>query len=128
MPVVASMPCPERLRRELAELQKACGRVADAYQEAYEAGLTPVARGMVATSGHGFSSGEQSDPTGETVISVYYARIRGAVRYVAKSVRRAGAELERSQQRLLDAFLDGDPDLRGQRRAKREAALPARGR
>lgn len=79
---------------------------------------------MVATRGAGFSGGEDSDPTGETaMISPDPRRIRGAVRSVAKAIRRAGRELDGAQGRLLSAFLDTNQDLKHDRLARRRAAL-----
>lgn len=117
------LPSPERIRHELAALSLACARMADAYEEAYSYGLTPAGRGMVQTSGRGWSLGETNDPTASTVLSPDHARVRGATRRVARAIRRAGEEIDRSQAALMDAFLDTDPDLKSDRLAKRHAAL-----
>lgn len=122
--MTGKLPPPAAVKDELRELVQAAGKLVVAYEEAYEAGLSPAGRGMIATRGGGFAGGEESDPTGETaVVTPDPRRIRGAVRSVARAIRRASRDIDDAQGRLLSAFLDTDPDLRHDRLARHSAAL-----
>lgn len=119
-----ALPPPLRLRAELEELQVACSRLAEAYEEAYEVALASGGGGMVSTGGGGFGRGEERDPTGETAVVSWNPRhVRFACRSVAASVRVAANVIYNADQRMFDAFLDTDPDLKADRLAKRRAAL-----
>lgn len=117
------LPLPSDVRRDLELLQALCAKLAEEYEEAYDAALSRTSHGIVATSGSGFATGEARDPTGDTAVVAWEPRhIRSAVRFVAGAVDRAGRELFAAHHRIFDSFLDTDPDLRANRLAKRAAA------
>ena len=122
------MPSPDRVRRDLVRAQKVglelaslAEKLADSYEEAYEAGLYRGG-GFPPTLGSSF---HVTDSTGDIVVSGDHRRIRGTVRFVGRQVRKARRLLEESEQALLEVFLDTDPDLRKDRAEKRARARAA---
>jgi hypothetical protein len=120
---------PARVRKELDDVRYRASVVRQlaeqlvvAYEEAYDAGLSSTGRGIVMTGGGGFSSGEDSDPTGAIVISPDHRHLRAAVTRVGKDVTRARRALDEALDEIAGAFLDIDPDLRADRAERRRTA------
>lgn len=128
-----------RVRPDLVQIRVRAERIsslaralAREYEEAHDAYLRSLRGGLRSLP----RKGSKSDPTGETALAGDYHRLQSVLGFVARRVEAARkkmggalAELEHAlgdaESGLHGAWLDTDPDLRDDRRAKRAAALEA---
>jgi hypothetical protein len=127
---------PARVRRELALMRAEAAllasrakQLAKEYEEAHDAGIRSLRSGTGSIGGGGKTKGSHSDPTREAAGSYEYRRLQDCSAYAARRVKAARGKLGGAIRELTEAlealhggWLDTDPDLREDRRAKREAA------
>jgi len=94
--------------------------VVEAYEELYEAGLTPSHSGDGGGNRRGAPLG---DPTGEVVVSGEKRRLRRQVKQIASALRRVRPHLERAEDEVRQAFFQTDPEMQEKLLRMRELEL-----
>ena len=121
-----AMPVPEAIAAEMTRIVKtACDladlaqQVGDAYADLYDAAFRK-------TSGDGYEKPigrgnfGDTDPTGDTAASGMHMRIRYQVRQAAKRLSRIQPHLEITENILVEAWAEQDPEFQEKLRRLRQ--------